>query len=210
MRSSWWTESFNWVPTHVSLGKKGQILQSQTQQVSCSWTCSFEWSCKIAKKNPPTLPSRCALQRIRITFGKLPRWFAISWNWNRWERPVWFDWSFFYWDFWRESMVIFGIEKPQFKLETIHSVNFFVVTKKSSFVCAYALWYVGRFGKQSVGVAFWSSEAIPFSVCGLQERLPRPCGMKKPMFDVSKFASLLFKYISERLAREWWNWSFWV
>ena len=55
----------------------------------------LEWSCKIAKKNPPTPPwgdwfcSRCALQQIRITFGKLQKWFAISWNWNRWERPVW-------------------------------------------------------------------------------------------------------------------------
>lgn len=80
---------FQLSPNTCFTWKKRQILQSQTQQVSCSWTCSFEWSCKIAKKDPPTPPSRCALQRIRITFGKLPRWFAISWNWNRWERPVW-------------------------------------------------------------------------------------------------------------------------
>ncbi len=28
---------------------------------------------------------RCVLQRIRITFGKWQKWFAINWNWNRWE-----------------------------------------------------------------------------------------------------------------------------
>lgn len=49
---------FRLSPNTFFTWKKRQILQSQTQQVSCSWTCSFEWSCKIRQLRHPG--ARCS------------------------------------------------------------------------------------------------------------------------------------------------------